>query len=75
METTSTVAGVAAAVARRLTALDRSQVWLSDQTGIPLTTLHRELRGQTPFNLDHLARVATALGDTVSSITAEGEAA
>lgn len=40
---------------------DRSQLWLSKQTGIPLTTLRRKLDGHSDFFLGEVARIASAL--------------
>lgn len=40
---------------------DRSKLWVSRQTGIPLTTLRRKLDGHSDFLLSEVARIAHAL--------------
>ena len=60
---------------RVLTALedqDRSQLWLSKQSGIPYATLYRNLRA-TPeqFKLEQLTKIETALGLELGSLAFE----
>lgn len=59
----------------RMDHLGVTQTALADTTGIPLTTLHRALRAQGPFNLDQLDRVAEALGTTAQALVADAEVA
>ena len=41
---------------------ERSQLWVSKKTGIPLTTLRRKLDGHSDFSLSEVARIAFVLG-------------
>ncbi|MDD7541213.1 MAG: helix-turn-helix transcriptional regulator [Mobiluncus porci] len=41
---------------------------LSEQAGIPRTTLYRKLSGFYPFDLDELERIARALGVKVAAL-------
>lgn len=59
---------------------DRSQRWLSNQTGISLSSLGRKLNGHADFYLDEVAKIARALNVPTSSLlppdfTAEAEPA
>lgn len=62
---------IAQRIAYELTNQDRSRRWLSENTGIPLTTLTRKLRGLRPFNVVELYEVSSALhldlADLISS--------
>lgn len=40
---------------------ERSQMWVSRKTGIPLTTLRRKLDGHSDFLLSEVAKIAMAL--------------
>ena len=53
---------IAHRVSGELAGQRRSQRWLSEATGIPLTTLTRKLRGQRPFNVVELTDVSSVLG-------------
>lgn len=58
-----------------LAARSISQRVLSEQTGIPFTTLHRRLHG-SPFTIDELEKVGAYLGITVTQlVSAIGTAA
>lgn len=54
---------------------DMSERSLSEQTGIPLTTLRRYLAGTSPFKITDLERCGRVLGFTVAEITASAETA
>lgn len=69
MDKLTYVATVAERVAVAMEAKERSQVWLSDQTGIPRTTLIRRLSGHAPFTLAEIAAIASALGIDVDELT------
>lgn len=40
---------------------ERSQQWVADKAGIPVTTLRRKLQGHTDFRLGEVASIAQAL--------------
>ena len=67
----SIVAGTAKRVTDAAMAAGKSQVALSDETGIPRATLIRRMDGHSPFNVLELGRVAVALGVSVSSLIDE----
>lgn len=46
---------------------------LSEETGIPLATLNRRLKGYTPFLVTELDAIARTLGTTGSSLMARAE--
>ena len=48
---------------------------LAQALGKSEATLHRRLRGQSPFNTDELEVIASALGVTVSELLTRAEAA
>lgn len=48
---------------------------LSEAASIPLATLHRHLKGVSPFDTDELHRIARAFGCNVSDLTSRAEAA
>lgn len=50
-----------------------SQRELADVTGIALVTLHRKLKGPTPFNVVELAAVAHALGTSLTDLALRAE--
>lgn len=58
----------AQAVTEALVESGKSQLSLSDETGIPRTTLLRRLSGATPFTVAELQRIAEALGVPVVSL-------
>lgn len=60
--------GTAAAVASAMVTAGRTQVALSDATGIPRTTLLRRLGGLSPFTVDELQRIADALNVEVHTL-------
>jgi hypothetical protein len=41
---------------------ERTQTWVADKSGIPLSTYRRKLAGHTDWTVTELARVARALG-------------
>jgi len=51
----------------------RSQLWLSQKTGINPTTLGRKLRGDVSFSTDELMDVASALGMSAAGFIAKIE--
>lgn len=67
------------AVAARIVAKGLSLRNVADQTGIPLTTLHRRIRSASmSFTLGELTRIAALLDTTAGTIVLEfegGEAA
>lgn len=62
----------AKAVADRVTSKIKDRgttvVWLCQKTGIPRATMTRRLGGNSPFNLNELDRIATALGVPVGDL-------
>lgn len=66
---------VAATVAETIDRHGVKLVWLSDQTGIPRTTLDRRLSGKSPFTVAELDAIAAALRIPVESLTLAGAAA
>lgn len=40
---------------------ERSQQWVANKAGIPVTTLRRKLQGHTDFRLGEVASIAQAL--------------
>ena len=66
-----TRADVAAEVRALLGRQDKSQRWLSEQTGIGAPGLSRRLKGERDFNLDELSSIATALGVPLSALLPE----
>lgn len=58
----------AARVQTALDAAGRSTLALSEQTGIPRTTLLRRLTGTSPFTVDELALIASNLDIEVHSL-------
>lgn len=74
----SSLAGrVATVVADAIAARQMSLRDISDQTGIPTTTLHRRLHGHAPFTFAEIDALARVLGTTVTAlvIRAGGSAA
>lgn len=61
MAHTPTAELTSARVAERIKESGVTLVWLCARTGIPRTTMERRLRGQSPFNLNELDRIAEAL--------------
>ncbi len=58
-------AAVTDEVKRRTSSLALSQRGLAERAGIPPTLVHRAWRGERPFELDELERIADALGVSV----------
>ena len=52
---------IAERISDELELQERSQRWLADKSGIPLTTLTRKLRGHRPFDVVELSGVVRAL--------------
>lgn len=50
-----------------------SQRRLAEQTGIPVTTLHRKLKGASPFTTTDIALIARELGTSMTAIIAAAE--
>lgn len=64
-----TQALIAKAVKARMDAAGWSENAMAQATGIPQTTLNRNLRGDaTPFNVDQLGRIAEVLGVTLAHL-------
>lgn len=49
----------------------RTQRWTADTAGIPHTTFHRKLNGDTDFKLREIRRIARALGVKPSALVPE----
>lgn len=47
---------------------ERSQQWVADKAGIPVTTLRRKLQGHTDFRLGEVASIAQALNVNPSEL-------
>jgi predicted transcriptional regulator len=47
---------------------ERSQQWVANKAGIPVTTLRRKLQGQTDFRLSEVANIACALNVNPSDL-------
>lgn len=60
--------GTAQAVTEALKNSGKSQLSLSDESGIPRTTLLRRLSGASPFTVAELQRIADVLGVSVVSL-------
>ncbi len=60
--TTAATREVAEAVAFELVRAERTKRWLSDNTGIPYSTLQRKLGGFVDFTFSELLLIAKALG-------------
>lgn len=67
--TTAVQQAIAASIAFELTRADRSKRWLSEQTGIPYSTLDRKMRARGDFTFTDLAKIAAALGVSPSAFT------
>lgn len=61
---------VAKVVRAAVAAKGLSSPSLSLATGISRQTLDRRLSGKSPFNIDELARIASAIGCTADTFTA-----
>lgn len=70
----TTSAGIALVVAARMAEAKVSQRDAALATGIPLTTLHRRLTGQTSFTVSELDLLASLLGTTLPVLAAEAAA-
>jgi predicted transcriptional regulator len=68
--TTTTAERVSAQVVKQIKERGVTVVWLCDQTGIPRSTMLRRLSGRTPFDLNELERVSSALHVPVSDLIA-----
>lgn len=66
---------VASAVSEAIDAAGETQLSVSEGAGIPRTTLIRRLRGQSPFTVAELERIASHLNVSVTSLIAQGDAA
>lgn len=64
-------ARVAAELRAELARQGRSRRWLAEQTGQPLTTVARWVKGTTAPGLDELELMAEALGTTVVALLRE----
>ena len=73
--TTEVARQVAAGVVRVMQDKSISEVQLSEQTGIPRTTLKRRLSGHSAFNVAELAAIATVLGVDFALLAAGRDAA
>lgn len=60
--------GTAQKVAAALDLAGKSQLSVSEASGIPRTTLLRRLSGVSPFTVDELQRIADLLGVPVVSL-------
>jgi transcriptional regulator with XRE-family HTH domain len=60
-------------VSAAIEAAGLSQNRVAEETGIPLATLNRNLRGLYPFKYAHLHQVAELLGIPVSVLAAAAE--
>jgi DNA-binding phage protein len=47
---------------------ERSQSWVANKSGIPVTTLRRKLQGQGDFRLGEVASIAQALNLTPADL-------
>lgn len=47
---------------------ERSQQWVANKAGIPVTTLRRKLQGHTDFRLCEVASIAKALNVNASDL-------
>lgn len=50
---------------------ERSQQWVANKAGIPVTTLRRKLQGHTDFRLSEVANIAQALNVNPSDLLPE----
>lgn len=73
MEPTPSRSALAATVAAALQAAGLVQRNVADETGIPLATLNRRLKGTNPFNVIELGAIADMLGTKASALLAEAE--
>ena len=73
MEHIVTAPPVGLAIEASLIEAGMSQRALAEVTGIPLVTLNRSINGHRPLNLDELARIADALGTSLSALVAASE--
>lgn len=64
---------VASVVTDRIDAAGKSHLRISEETGIPRTTLARRLSGASPFTVAELSALAAALGTTPSALVADAE--
>lgn len=53
---------VADLIAAAITRAERSQKWVAERCGIPLTTFRRKLRGGNAFTVAEVLAIALALG-------------
>ncbi|KQR90986.1 MAG: helix-turn-helix transcriptional regulator [Microbacterium ginsengisoli] len=53
---------VAEIIAAAIVRADRSQKWVAERAGIPLTTFRRKLRGGNAFTVAEVIAIALALG-------------
>lgn len=65
---------IAGVIASRLGASSITLRQAAEATGIPLTTLHRKVRGHTQFRMDELDAIAKVLDVPLSDLIAESEA-
>jgi len=68
MDTKNYANAVAKAVSEAIKAGGKTQVGISEKTGIPRATLARRLSGLTPFTVAELAAIATVLEIPLTSL-------
>lgn len=66
---------VASALATALVAYNWSQRDLAEATGIPLATLNRRLRGQSPLLITETAAICDALGISIAILMTDATVA
>jgi lambda repressor-like predicted transcriptional regulator len=57
------------AVSKAITGTGRTKTWVSDQTGIPYSTLNRKLAGKADFTFSELLLIAETLGVSPAAFT------
>lgn len=64
---------VARAIRAEMEKKNISQRRLAEQTGIPVVTLHRKLKGASPFTTTDIALIARELDTSMTAIIAAAE--
>lgn len=64
---------VASAIRAEMEKQHISQRRLAEQTGIPVVTLHRKLKGASPFTTTDIALIARELDTSMTAIIAAAE--
>lgn len=64
---------VAGAIRTEMEKKNISQRRLAEQTGIPVVTLHRKLKGASPFTTTDIALIARELDTSMTAIIAAAE--